>query len=153
VNRGEALALASKYVAEWTEQTKNQRGYVHDKWTPVEVETRTKAVLDVADWLLKPDVPTTLVAPARDFPPATIFGWRVGSVTCPEPSTYKMAKDRLRAIREQGQPVMVAETNALIDLVTTYERLAPQPGPHKHKASCHGAIGELLCGQDPPKTL
>lgn len=61
MTREEALALADKYVTDWTEQTKNQRGYVHDKWTPVEVQTRTSAVLQVADWLLGP--PSRLSAP------------------------------------------------------------------------------------------
>jgi hypothetical protein len=70
--REEALALADKYVTDWTQQTKNQRGYVHDKWTPVEVQTRTEAVLRVADWLLssgrlKP--PPTAPQDPRDVPP------------------------------------------------------------------------------------
>ena len=78
LTRQDALDLASKYVAEWTEQTKNSRGHVHDKWTPVEVTTRTECVLKVADWLLDPGRPV-LVPPippnaladrVRDIPPA-----------------------------------------------------------------------------------
>lgn len=66
--REEALALADQYVTAWTEQTKNSRGYVHDKWTPVEIQTRTEAVLRVAGWLLQ----GVLVAPDNDTaPPAT----------------------------------------------------------------------------------
>lgn len=57
--------MADKYVTDWTEQTKNVRGYVHDKWTPVEVQTRTEAVLRVASWLLQ----GVLVAPLQDDHP------------------------------------------------------------------------------------
>jgi hypothetical protein len=61
VNREEAIDKASNLVTEWTDQVKNQRGYVHDKWSPVDLEARTEAVLRIAEFLLVPTGP--LVAP------------------------------------------------------------------------------------------
>lgn len=52
MNGAEALAKADALVSEWTNQVKNERGYVHDKWSPVDLETRTEAVLRLADWLI-----------------------------------------------------------------------------------------------------
>jgi hypothetical protein len=66
VNRETALATADKIVAEWTEQVKNPRGYVHDKWSPVDLEARTRAVLRIAEFLLVPTGP--LVAPDAPEP-------------------------------------------------------------------------------------
>lgn len=61
-SREDALNAADQMVSEWTEQVKNQRGYVHDKWSPVELEARTVATLKIALFLLTPTGP--LVAPA-----------------------------------------------------------------------------------------
>lgn len=52
LSRPEALEVANVLVTEWTGQAKNERGYVHDKWQPVDVTVRTEAVLRIADWLL-----------------------------------------------------------------------------------------------------
>lgn len=35
----------------------------------------------------------------------------------------------------------------LIDLLNDWRKLPTASEPHRHRASCHGAIGELLCGQ------
>lgn len=66
MTRQEALEKADAMVAAWTEQVKNPRGYVHDKWSPVDLEARTTAVLRLAAFLLTPTGP--LVAP---LPPPT----------------------------------------------------------------------------------
>lgn len=57
MNRAEALELADKMVAGWTGQTKNERGYVHDKWQPTPLPGRTDAVLKLAAFLLGDEGP------------------------------------------------------------------------------------------------
>lgn len=59
--REEALRLADQLVTDWAGQVKNERGYVHDKWAPVDLTARTEAVLRVAEWLLTK--PQLLTAP------------------------------------------------------------------------------------------
>lgn len=61
VDREAALTRADGLVTEWTEQVKNPRGYVHDKWSPVDLDARTTATLRLAAFLLVPTGP--LVAP------------------------------------------------------------------------------------------
>jgi hypothetical protein len=66
----EALDKANAIVTEWTAQVKNERGYVHDKWQPVDVATRTRAVTDLAGFLLSHHAAqATLVRPLPS-PPA-----------------------------------------------------------------------------------
>ncbi len=55
MNRAEALDKANAIVAEWTAQAKNERGHVHDAWKPVGIEMRTKAVIELAEFLWEPD--------------------------------------------------------------------------------------------------
>lgn len=69
MTREEALAAADQMVTEWTEQVKNTRGYVHDKWSPVDLAARTEATLRLAEFLLRPTGP--LVAPAKPPPDTT----------------------------------------------------------------------------------
>lgn len=81
VDRETALTRADELVTEWTEQVKNPRGYVHDKWSPVDLDARTTATLRLAVFLLVPTGP--LVAPAAappDQPHADHF-----AADCPGP--------------------------------------------------------------------
>lgn len=61
--------MANKLVNEWTGQVKNERGYVHDKWQPVDVTERTTAVLRLAHWLMEGNA--RMVPPA---PPVGVIG-------------------------------------------------------------------------------
>ncbi len=132
MDRQLALDKADAMVAAWTEQTKNQRGYVHDKWSPVDLEARTTAVLRVAAFLLTPTGP--LVAPLP--PPSTVvadewtvFGWN--------PSHGKPSASQLNAARawmesrqtDPNRPVPVAEIEAVRHLL----------------AAADGQDGRLLC--------
>jgi hypothetical protein len=65
LTRPEALEVANVLVTQWADQVKNERGYVHDKWQPVDLGQRTEAVLRVAAWLLEPTgpVPSGLLVP------------------------------------------------------------------------------------------
>lgn len=63
--RVKALGLADEYVERWTEAAKNERGYVHDAWKPVDPTTRTECTLRVASWLLS----ASLTAPSQDDHP------------------------------------------------------------------------------------
>jgi hypothetical protein len=125
--REEALALADKYVTDWTEQTKNQRGYVHDQWTPVEVMTRTEAVLKVADWLLTR--PSLLSPPPPGFVPRetgghidTLFGWHPG-MGVPSKNTYNMAIWRRDRINQENLPVQAREAEMLRQVIEMYEEV------------------------------
>jgi hypothetical protein len=51
-------------VSSWVDRRINERGYVHDKWTPIPLEQRTAAVLKLADFLLREDPPVKL--PTRE---------------------------------------------------------------------------------------
>lgn len=65
MTREEALDKADALVTEWTEQVKNQRGYVHDKWSPVDLAARTEAVVRLAEFLLVPTGPLTAPDPPQ----------------------------------------------------------------------------------------
>lgn len=63
-----ALKAADEMVGVWMEQVKNGRGYVHDAWRPADPAARTEAVLQLAEFLMKPE-PTGRVVPPT--PPST----------------------------------------------------------------------------------
>lgn len=52
MTRVEALQIADEMIADWSGQKKNERGYVHDKWQPVPLESRTRAVMTLANYLM-----------------------------------------------------------------------------------------------------
>lgn len=98
--RADALDRASKMVAEWTDQVKNPRGYVHDKWQPIDIEARTSAVLRLAEFLMtKP----SLLRPPLPPLTTTVLGWPIDGRDGPPPEQlYRFAKDRLRIIGTDG---------------------------------------------------
>lgn len=134
MNREEAVDKANEIVAEWMDQVKNQRGYVHDKWQPADPAARTEAVLRLAEFLVRPgpNVVPPVQAELLPGPPpqTTLFGWPVGSDECPTTEQYRFAKSMWQNYQDEpNRPRLAAEVDAVRDLIATYERLAPQPGP------------------------
>lgn len=77
LTRVEALDKANEIVDEWTNAKRNERGYVHDKWQPVDPNVRATAVLRLAEFLLVPAQTahpeghgTNLIAPAGPGAPS-----------------------------------------------------------------------------------
>lgn len=130
MTRDEALAVADAIVTGWVGEVKNQRGYVADGWKPVDVATRTKAVLQLAEFLL--EQATTLVPPT---PPATVFGWPLdGRAGPPSDQQYQAARSLLAT---HGGIRSAAETQALGALIEAHENRTPPENP----ATC------LSCGR------
>lgn len=113
--RVEALRLADEYVAQWTDQVKNERGYVHDKWNPTDPQARAEAVLKVAEWLM---VKPVLLKPPP--PPSTLFGWHPG-LGAPSAAQYRLAKMKARELEETNSYVLVAEQELLTRMIEMYE--------------------------------
>lgn len=67
-----------------------------------------------------------------------------------------------RGYSDGWKPPTIAERTEAVERLATFllgsnttlaAPLPPEELPHLHRASCHGAIGELLCGFPPGPTI
>lgn len=122
MTREEALRLAFQLVESMGADEKNGRGYKIDGWKPLTGPERADATVRFAEFLMKPDPPNRLVAPASagSVFGATIFGWPLDGSRKPTEAEYLFALDARERIGPNGM-VTAAEARALALLITAGE--------------------------------
>lgn len=126
MTRDEAMKLADAMVTAWiANPPTNARGYADGVKIPT-IQERADSVIKLAEFLWDVPADDQPPTPVELMPhPATLFGWVVGSDTCPTPGQYRQAK---AAVARVGPDTIVtaAEAAALASLIGTYESLAPR---------------------------